>query len=70
MRGYKTRKSSIPKNRNWLIVLVRKDGGFLGVLGFPSPIKLTTTIFITEILLKVALKTLTLTTYQNMWSIT
>ena len=35
-------------------------GGFLRALRFPPPIKLTTTIF-TEILLKVALYTITIT---------
>ena len=37
---------------------LRQVGGFLRVLRFPPPIKLTTTIYITEILLKVALNTI------------
>ena len=36
-------------------------GGFLCVLQFPPPIKLTATIYITKILLNVALNTITLT---------
>ena len=39
---------------------IRQVGGFLRVLQFPPPIKLTVTIY-TEILLKVALNTITLT---------
>ena len=38
---------------------LRYVGGFLRVLRFPPPIKLITTIIITEILLKVALNTIT-----------
>ena len=37
---------------------LRQVGGFLRVLRFPSPIKLTATIYITEIVLKVALNTI------------
>jgi len=37
---------------------LRQVGGFLRVLRFPPPIKLTAMICITEILLKVALKTI------------
>jgi hypothetical protein len=40
-------------------------GGFLRVLRFPSPIKLTAMIM-TEILLKVALNTITITKYFAM----
>ena len=39
---------------------IRQVGGFLRVLQFPPPIKLTVTIY-TEILLKVALNTINLT---------
>ena len=39
---------------------LRQVDGFLRVLRFPSPIKLTATIPITEILLKVALNTINL----------
>ena len=41
---------------------LRQVGGFLWVLQFPPPIKLTTTI--AEILLNVTLNTLTLSTFQ------
>ena len=37
---------------------MRQVGGFLLIFRFPPPIKLTTTIYITEILLKVALHTI------------
>ena len=40
-------------------------GGFLRILRFPSPIKLTAKIM-TEILLKVALNTITITKYFAM----
>jgi hypothetical protein len=40
-------------------------GGFLRILRFPSPIKLTAMIM-TEILLKVALNTITITKYFAM----
>ena len=39
---------------------LQQAGGILWVLWFPPPIKLTAMIIITEILLKVALSTLTL----------
>jgi len=44
---------------------LRQVGGFLRVLSFLSPIKLTAKTDITEILLKVALNTLTLTLHSN-----
>ena len=37
---------------------LRQVSGFLRLLRFPPPIKLTATIFITEIVLKVALNTI------------
>ena len=45
---------------------MRQVGGFLRVLWFPPPIKLTATIYknVTEILLKVALNTITLTIFH------
>ena len=44
-----------------LVSDLRQVGGFLWVLQFPQPIKLTATISITDILLKVALSTINLT---------
>ena len=47
---------------------LRQVGGFLRVLRFPPPIKLNTTI--TEILLKVALNTITITSEEECFNST
>jgi hypothetical protein len=53
--------SSIPVKLMAKTSLQTINGGFLWVLRFPPPIKLTTMIYLTEILLKVAINNRTLT---------